>query len=191
MKRNRKILIDKKYQLKMAATFTAFAAIAVSAFIAILAYTSYKYSYDLEIVAANQKEISSQQDEVFKTLLALSSSKNLNNFRVSRSELKQDMALNKSKLDESISIIHQININNYRLVFILVSLLLLQSMVMFYLIIKRSHRTSGPVFILNRYINEIKNGKYPDIRPLRDKDDFTELFDNFREMVDKLKTESK
>ena len=58
---------------------------------------------------------------------------------------------------------------------------------MFYFIIKRSHRTSGPVFILNRYIDEIKKGKYPEIRPLRDKDDFTELFDNFKEMVEKLK----
>jgi len=191
MKKNRKILIDKKYQLSMAAAFTAAAAIAVSVFIAIMAYTAYNYSNDLEIVATNQREISSQQDEVFKTLLAISSSKNLKNFRVSKNELERDMALNMSKLDESIAIINQINRSNYRLVFILITLLLLQSLVMFYFIIKRSHRTSGPVFILSRYIDEIKKGKYPEIRPLRDKDDFTELFDNFREMVEKLKTDRK
>lgn len=187
MKKTRKILIDKKYQLSMAVTFTAIAAIAVSVFIVIMAYTANNYSNDLEAVAANQREISSQQNEVFKTLLALSSSKNLKNFRVSKNELERDMALNMSKLDESITIINQINKSNYRLVFILVILLLLQSCVMFYFIIKRSHRTYGPIHILNKYIDEIKNGKYPEIRSLRDKDDFTELFDNFREMVEKLK----
>lgn len=187
MKNKRAILVDKKYQLRMAASLTAAAALALTVFIVIIVIVSRDYSRKLDVVVTNQRSLSENQNEIFRSLLALSKHKNFDNIRISPEDIEKDISLNMSKLDETISITANISSGNYRLIVILIVFLFAQSIILFYLIIRRSHRTSGPVFILNRYISEIQNGKFPEIRPLRPKDDFTQLFDNFRGMVDYLK----
>lgn len=51
-----------------------------------------------------------------------------------------------------------------------------------------THRVAGPVFVLTRYLNEIQQGSYPTIRPLRAEDEFRETFESFKAMVEMLRT---
>jgi len=50
-----------------------------------------------------------------------------------------------------------------------------------------THRISGPLFILSRYMNEIAEGRYPDLRPLRKRDELREFFAAFEDAVVTLK----
>jgi nitrogen fixation/metabolism regulation signal transduction histidine kinase len=188
MKRKRNIIVDKEFQVKMAFSFTSVVILTFTIFIVIILYMSLNYSRKLDVVVNNQKSLSENQSELFKTLMSFSRSKELKNFHISDEDVSNDMTLNNAKLEENISIIKNINITSLRFVISLIALVLLQSLFLFYIIIRRSHRISGPIFILNRYIGEIKTGKFPEIRPLRPKDDFKKLFDNFREMVEYLKS---
>ena len=73
---------------------------------------------------------------------------------------------------------------NKGIITILIVSSIIQVLLFFYLMLRRSHRISGPIYLMNRYFDEIIEGNYPDIRPLRENDDFQELFDKFRKVAD-------
>jgi methyl-accepting chemotaxis protein len=50
-----------------------------------------------------------------------------------------------------------------------------------------SHRICGPLFVLERYLEELACGSLPKIRPLRRKDEFKELHRAFTAAVDSLR----
>lgn len=185
--KTRKIVLDKKFQFGLAASFTALSALSISIVILFIAVSSLSNNRKLDLVARNQQMLTTNQDEIFKTLLSFSQMKNLNNVRFHAPDIRKDMGANKARLDENSAIMLEISSSNNNLIMILIAFVVVQSGILFYLLIRRSHRISGPVFLLNRYISELKKGKFPDVRPLRTRDDFKELFENFREMVEYLK----
>ena len=58
--------------------------------------------------------------------------------------------------------------------------------VLFYQLIRQTHRVSGPVFLMSKYAKEILNGEYPDMSNLRDKDDLKDFYVLFKQMAGRL-----
>jgi len=54
-----------------------------------------------------------------------------------------------------------------------------------------THRIAGPIFIISRYLRVMKDGLYPDMRPLRDGDEMKSFFDLFKDMVDNMRANDK
>ena len=187
MKKARKIFVDKKFQIGLAASVTAISALTFSIVILIIAVISMGNSRKLDVVAHNQQSLTKNQEEIFKTLISFSQMKDLTRIRIHAQTIDKDMKINRAQFSENTEIMLEINKSNKILILTLIVFVTVQSVFLFYLLIRRSHRISGPVFLLNRYISELKSGKFPDIRPLRTRDDFKDLFDNFREMVDYFK----
>ncbi len=50
-----------------------------------------------------------------------------------------------------------------------------------------THRISGPIFVLERWISELAEGRLPTLRPLRKKDEFKQFHDAFARAVDGLR----
>ncbi|MGC9043389.1 MAG: hypothetical protein ACP5KG_05985 [Myxococcota bacterium] len=50
-----------------------------------------------------------------------------------------------------------------------------------------THRIAGPIFIISRYVDSITDGKIPETRPLRKKDELKEFFEKFNRMLEALK----
>ncbi len=50
-----------------------------------------------------------------------------------------------------------------------------------------THRISGPLFIVARYLDILAGGQYPDVRPLRKRDELQEFFSAFEEAVSALR----
>jgi hypothetical protein len=50
-----------------------------------------------------------------------------------------------------------------------------------------THRISGPLFIVGRYLSTLGSGKYPDLRPLRKKDELKEFFRVFEDGLNGLR----
>lgn len=46
-----------------------------------------------------------------------------------------------------------------------------------------THRISGPLYLVARYLDDIAAGQYPDVRPLRRHDELQEFFASFEEAV--------
>ena len=47
-----------------------------------------------------------------------------------------------------------------------------------------THRIAGPLFIIDRYLEAIRSGFYPDMRPLRSHDELQQFFNSFSSTVD-------
>ena len=141
-------------------------------------------------MAGNNKEIIVSQNNILKS------------YRLHTSKIKsgEDPASNRVKMEHenNISIINRntailnkiISYNNIVFVFLLAFLIIL-IILLYYLLISNTHRISGPVLVMTEYINDIIKGKFPDIRPLRGKDEFKEFYDLFSKMVETLKERDK
>jgi hypothetical protein len=50
-----------------------------------------------------------------------------------------------------------------------------------------THRVVGPIFVLQRHLTTLLGGKYPNVRPLRQGDEFRDAFDVFSKVISSLK----
>ncbi|MBC7793747.1 MAG: hypothetical protein H7Z43_08565 [Clostridia bacterium] len=50
-----------------------------------------------------------------------------------------------------------------------------------------THRISGPLYLVARYLGVLGGGQYPDLRPLRKRDELQEFFNTFEEAVNAMK----
>ena len=183
----RHILINKEFQISIAALFAAVSALMMTIIIILLSVVLISNNRKLDEIAVNQQVLSGTQGEIFKTLIALSSSKNLNRIHMTTSVIQQDNDNTKKLLGQNNEKIIEITNRNYYIIVMLIVSAVIQSLIIFYLMIRRSHRISGPLFLLNRYIDELRKGQNPEIRPIRTDDDFQDLFDNFRGLADMIK----
>lgn len=51
-----------------------------------------------------------------------------------------------------------------------------------------THRMCGPLFVIERYLDELAGGRIPTLRPLRRKDEFKELYASFGRAVELLRS---
>lgn len=65
------------------------------------------------------------------------------------------------------------------------STLLVASLVVWGILI--THRVSGPMFVLQNHFRTLTQGRFPKFRPLRKRDEFKELHEDFKVAVTKLK----
>ncbi|MBI5511510.1 MAG: hypothetical protein HY903_22365 [Deltaproteobacteria bacterium] len=50
-----------------------------------------------------------------------------------------------------------------------------------------THRVSGPLYVVARHLAAIASGRYPDVRPLRKRDELQEFFSTFEEAVNAMR----
>lgn len=189
-KHMRHIIVNGKFQYHIAAMFAGISALIMAVIIIILSSVLINNNTRLDEISRNQALLSGTQAEIFKTLIVLSESKNLKNMRISADMLKHDNDETKRLLDQNNEKIHNITKRNNNIIVMLIVSAVLQSAIIFYIMLRRSSRISGPLFLLNRYIDEMKSGKFPEIRKLRSHDDFQDVFENFRELAGILKERS-
>jgi hypothetical protein len=86
-------------------------------------------------------------------------------------------------MTENLNLLGQFIDKNRLLLYLMIVLAVAQSMAIYYFFLQKTFRAAGPVYVLTRYVDEIKSGKRPDIRKLREKDEFKTLHAKFGEMV--------
>ena len=88
---------------------------------------------------------------------------------------------NKQNLDEMIRF-------NTILISIIIAVVFIQGFVLFYILIRQTHRIAGPIYVMTNYMRQISEGHIPEhIRALRKGDFFQDTYDVFKEMVRTLK----
>lgn len=183
----RQIIVNRKFQMNIAVSFAMITALTMTVIIVIISSVLIFNNIKLNKITSDQQTLSETSGEIFKSLIGLSSIKKLQNVHLSTTLLLEDNEKTGVLINRNIEEIRKITERNRLLIIILIISAIIQSAIVFYLMLKRSHRISGPVFLLNRYIDELKAGNSPEIRPIRTNDDFHELFDNFRELVEVMK----
>jgi nitrogen fixation/metabolism regulation signal transduction histidine kinase len=174
MKGRKKYIIDKGFQLRT--TFSILGIVAVVSLI-IIATISASVVYNNEKIN-NIYEI---EDSIFSLMQAANMESQVNEEYIKTTSLLME------RHESNLTTIDQIAQYNRYLLFSLVFFVLVQWVVLFVMLIRITHRISGPVFVMSRYFKEIIDGNIPDIRPLREKDELKNFYALFKELVDTLK----
>jgi len=173
MKKRKQYIIDKKFQKK-----TTFSIIGITSLIAaiLIGLICLNLSFNNKRLS-NVIEI---QDNVVNTLVTYSQGKQLDE---QKSAIKNITRFHYN----NISTIKDIIKKNNWLIIIIIIISIGQSIILYFILIRKTHRISGPIYVLSKHMNEIINGQYPDIRPLRKEDELKKLYELFRQMVESLK----
>ena len=137
-----------------------------------------KFQLNLAMTFASISALTMAVIIVICSTILINNNVRLRNINVNQQQLTEEI-YNKNT-DEINKIINR----NNGLITILIISYMMQILLIFYLMLKRSQRISGPIYLMSRYFDEIIEGNYPEIRPLRKNDDFQRLFDKLRKMTD-------
>ncbi|TAL37117.1 MAG: hypothetical protein EPN93_06750 [Spirochaetes bacterium] len=95
---------------------------------------------------------------------------------------------NASKIHaQNIDTINKILFRNNLMLLVIIAVIFALTLMTFFMLIRMTHRISGPAMVISDHIRTIIAGKYPNVRPLREDDELQELNGLVKEMVEKLK----
>ncbi len=178
MAKRTKYIIDKGFQLR-----TAFSIIGVVAAISLIILSSIAAG----VVYNNEKinNIYQIEDNIFQLMQATSITGQADN------DYKTTVEMLTKNHDNNLSNITKIaDFNRYLLVAMIICVIF-QGFILFVMIIRITHRISGPIYVMSNYIKDLINGDLPDPRPLRDKDELKKFYGLFVDLVDSIKEKHK
>jgi len=178
MKGRKQYIIDKSFQLR-----TIFSVLGIVAAVSLIIIAS----ISLSVVYNNEKinNIYEIEDNIFNLMQAA----NIDS-QVDENYLKTTAIL-MERHESNLATIDQIARYNRYLLIALVLFVLAQWIILFVMLIRITHRISGPVFVMSRYFREIIDGNIPDIRPLREKDELKSFYSLFKELAETLRKKEK
>lgn len=177
MAKRKKYIIDKKFQLR-----TTFTMIGVIFFITgvIIGIIGLDVTYNNRKLA-NIIEI---QDNVVEALLTYTQAAPDSPNRQAIRTIAKDHYNNINTIKTIISY------NDFLLI-IIIAFVFIQGLILYFLMIRKTHKIAGPIYVMTNYMREIIDGKMPRPRPLRKNDELIEFYEVFRTMVLSLKEKEK
>ena len=178
MLKRKQYIIDKKFQFKTTFSIIGVVSIISALIIAIIASS----------IVYNNKRIQNIYEIEDQIVLFLTTQ---NVPADPASPLAQAMREVSQKHFENMETLAGIIEYNRMLMIALVVFIIIQGAILYILMIKKTHRISGPIYVMSNYMKEILDGKLPNPRKLREKDELKEFYDLFVKLVDKIKADKK
>ncbi len=162
-----RIVVDKKFQYRTAIRSALLPFITLLIVSAVLFFFAQKNNSYIEEVVDNQGAMI----EMFLTTPALHNS-------------ESTIILEGEKtFKQNIGMLKEIRYNSQLVLYFIVIITILQAVVIFAFSIISSHRITGPLYVMTQYLRDLRNGKKPGIRPLRDKDRLKDFHEELIETI--------
>lgn len=183
MKQRKRYIIDRKYQLR-----TTFSIIGIVSIITavILGAITISVVYNNGILRENSIKINNIYDIENSIFASLSSIPEA----VKDPALKKAMIQNTRNHEKNMETLSNITEYNTRIItynkILLLSILLVvlaQCVVLYIILIRQTHRVSGPIYVISNFMKDIIEGRQPKLRPLRQKDELKDFYELFKQMV--------
>ena len=173
MKQRKNYIIDKKFQVKTTAFMLAISSIVVIFLLSALS---------IYITSNNTKlnNIIIIQDNVVETLLTLSQNNQEKNIKLSINNAAKNHQNNITSIRNIIRL-------NTTFVIIILIIAVIQYIILYFIILRKTHRISGPAYVISKYIEEMLKGNYPEPRSLRKGDELMELHNSMVKLINLLK----
>lgn len=185
-KNKRKILINKYYQLKT--SFGVAGLFALSMGILFIISSSMLVWNNLSITKAmtHQMDLQKVQEDILQSIEMLAKYGNKKNLIFEAYKAIGDLKRNTDALKESNELLRRsIAVNQY-LMWVNGILGVALIIAVFVIVLRRTHRVAGPMFLMKRYMNDIIQGRVPEVRALRKDDEFKDVFETFVSMIETL-----
>lgn len=187
MKKRKQQVIDPHFQRKSAFGMTAFFMLAFAIIIILVGVNAYYHNRQLSTIAESQEEIVAIQQDIIHAVDVFSQNHSQQQLKVATGLIKKDLASNIEKMDGHIKDFQNLTEYNSLLIVVILAFTMFQGFILYRMMIRKTHRISGPVYRLTQYTQDIIDGEYPEVRPLREDDELQEYFQLFSEMIEVLK----
>ncbi len=201
MKQRKQYVVDKKFQFRQAYSVVGLFLLVVAVIVIIIGINAVLNGTRLsDITKKNDDLIKSldaimvTQDEIVATEMAwVQNPRQRPSESVIREVAKEhykNISLMKAEIgtvQENITAINRIIRINFILLFAIIALIVVQCVITFFIMIRKTHKMSGPLYVISHHIREIIAGRMPIIRPLRHDDEFQDFYELFTKMVNALK----
>jgi len=173
MYKRKQYIIDKKFQLRTTFSIIGIVSI-ITAFIVGAIATSVVYN--------NEKidNIHAIENNIFDFLTSPEINADGPVYHQAIKQIIQNHTTNMTTL-RSIILFNKILLIS--LIFIIIS----EGITLYILLIRKTHRISGPIFVMTNYMKQLLSGQYPDTRPLRIKDELQDFYALFLQVIEKMK----
>jgi len=174
MRQRKQYIINKKFQLKTTFSVIAIVFVIVAIIIAAIgvnaAYNNKKLINIIQI-----------QDNIVEALIAYSQSPHDSDQKLAIQNIANDHVKNINTIKEIIEL------NNF-LLLIIITFVILQGIILYFVLIRKTHKIAGPIYVMSNYFNDIIKGNIPNPRPLRKNDELQDFYALFVKMVDAIRS---
>jgi hypothetical protein len=169
----KQIIIDRKFQLGTTFSIIGVVSLISAAIIAVIA---------VNIIINNVKiqNIYEIEDNIVQVLTMQPA----NTADAALDSAMKDIARNHS--DNMKTLADIINMNRLLLIS-LIAAIVAQSIILYVLLIRKTHRISGPIYVMSMYMKQVMEGQWPNPRPLRERDELKSFYELFGQMLNYLK----
>lgn len=205
MIKRKQYIIDKEFQMKQTFSIIGIKFVIVAILIVIIGLHAAFNNHRLNGITKQNDEITKSldeimmaQDNIVETEMAWINNPQDRPNAATIKEVAQRHYKNITDMKENIQTIQAnianmnkiIKYNNLVLILIII-VVLIQSVVLYVLMIRKTHKISGPIYVISNYMKEILGGKLPTPRPLRKDDEFQDFYELFKKLVDYIKENKK
>lgn len=180
--KRKQYVVDKKFQLGTTFTIIGVIFLIVAVIIALIAFNATRNN-------AKLSQIVDVQDNIVQALIshtsALETAKTVQKPAVKGADMEQiELRAIASDHYSNIEDMKTMVKRNTWILASVVGLVAIQGIVLFFILILKTHRIAGPIFVMSMYMRQIRDGSVPDsLRPLRKHDEFKQFYELFGEMV--------
>jgi len=183
MENRKKYVIDKNFQYRVTFKILALILFLVGIITVGIGIHATNNNYTLKKTVSKLQDTITDQNHIIQAMKEYPEFAKLKERRIASQIIS-------SNLDENIDLMHAnvgyiqgiIRMNNLIIIFILI-FVIVQSVILYVYLIRKTNTISGPVFVMNRHIQKILSGENSEIRSLRKNDEFKELFDSLSELT--------
>jgi hypothetical protein len=168
--KRKQYIIDKKLQLKISVKAVTISLLTVFVLGCVLLFFAGKNSSYINTIVKTQD----QMMEMFLTTPALINSKD---------PVVQGA---ENTFKNNIGMLVEIKRNSEVVLHFIIAMMIIQSAIIFLIFIFITHRISGPLYVMSKYLKEIREGKNPVARPLRQKDELKQFHAELKETIEYL-----
>jgi predicted PurR-regulated permease PerM len=177
----RRIIIDRKFQLKT--VFSILGAVSV-AFILVIALTGIS-------ILSSSKSISSGTESITRSLDRIDG-------RIPSASINSNSDMKATAVDPNaagdirneVREIQRVTRMSLHVITGLLVIVVAMCVFLYFYLLKVTNRISGPIYVMTRHINDVLEGRDPELRDLREKDELREFYTQFLALLEKFRRES-
>ena len=187
MGKRKKILIDKKFQLRTVFSVTVVAMIFFSVTIAVLAFFLLNNKFKIAVEIQRLETAVETEDDIVSSFIIYAGKSRANPMQMSMERVNQDHMRSIADIQSHVAMLkEQTNIFFY-LIMITACMAVAVAVVYYLFVMRITHRMAGPISVITGHIQDMIEGRDPAFRGLRKNDEFKELYGKLVELGGKIR----
>ncbi len=186
MEQRKQKIIDKKFQLRTTYSVMGIFFSLICIIIVTVGFNFYNDNKKIERIIKEQKNIMNEQSGIINSMLQIINIKGGDQYKLNTKIIEKNNR-NNEIINNNMKILEELIQRNNLIFLIVIAFLISVGFILYPVLIRKTHKISGPVHIMSEYIKEIINGEYPDLRPLRKQDELKDFYELFSRLVKYIK----